>query len=189
MQKHDMNLLDRYNDVHKERSKEFSPARVYIIFLSILCLLLSAFAIRFWLEESMLKGDVKELKSYNQSAVVLSKLAEIDRLKKNINSLDELLSETKEINAVLDASVRFDSIVLEILYYELPKNVGFEAISFSQGVLSIELRATRASDFSNYLLRLERESYFKEVTYESYSYDTSTGLYYSTMRCVMKGRY
>jgi Tfp pilus assembly protein PilN len=187
MQKHDMNLLERYNEIHRERSKKFSPARVYIVILLGLLLIFSAVSVRFWIQESMLKSDVESLKNYNNSLAVQAKLAEIETLKKNIKFLDQLLSETKSINTVFEEAIRFDSPILEILYYELPDNVGFEAISFSQGVITIELHATKASDFSNYVLRLERGYYFKDVTYDSYTFDSSNSRYYSTVRCVMKG--
>jgi Tfp pilus assembly protein PilN len=187
MQKNDMNLLERYNEIHKERSNEFSAARIYLAILLVVFLVLGAFTIQFWISETGLKGDVAALKEYNESPSVKAKMAEVATLKENIKFLDQLLTETKSINTVFDSAIRFDTPTLTVLFASLPKTAGVDSVSYSAGAVSIDIHATRPSDFSNYALRLKNEYYFKSVTYSTYTYDSTSKLYYATIRCVMKG--
>jgi Tfp pilus assembly protein PilO len=187
MQKNDMNLYDRYNDLHKERSNKFSLGRIYIAILIAVFLILGALTIQFMITESTLKSKVKNLNEYNESAEVATKMAEVATLKENLKALDEILLETKSINTVFASAVRINSFTMDILRDSLPRNVGFDSVSYSSGIVSVDIHGTRASDISNYILRLESLYYFKSITTSGYIFDTASGKYYATVRCVMKG--
>lgn len=187
MKKNDMNLLERYQEIHKERTNRFSASRIYIVILVGTLLILSALTVQFWLTENGLKSDITTLRQYNESAQVKTKMAEIAVLKENVKSLDTMLAEVKSINAVFDSAVRFNSYTLDVLYSTLPSNVKFTAITYSEGVVKVDVSGTRPSDFSNYTLRLINEAYFKSVTYTGYSFDDGATIYNATIECVMKG--
>ncbi len=187
MKKNDMNLLLRYQEIHKERTNKFSASRIYIVIVMGTLLILGALTVQFWLTENGLKSDISTLRQYNESAQVKTKMAEIAVLKENVKSLDTMLEEVKSINAVFDSAVRFDSYTLDILYSKLPTNVKFTGITYSEGVVKVDVSGTRPSDFSNYAIRLKNESYFKSVTYSGYTFDPTGNLYSATIECVMKG--
>lgn len=187
MQKNDMNLYDRYTDLHKERSNKFSLGRIYIAILIGVFLILGALTIQFMITESTLKSDVKTLNEYNNSSEVTKKMAEIATLKENLKALDEILLETKSINTVFETAIRIDSFTMAVLKDALPKNVVFDSVNYSAGIVSVDLHGYRASDISNYILRLESEYYFKSITSSGYIFDTTAGKYYATVLCVMKG--
>jgi Tfp pilus assembly protein PilN len=187
MQKNDMNLFDRYNDLHKERSNKLSLGRIYIAILIAVFLILGALTIQFMLTESGLKSDVNTLNAYNESTEVKTKMDEIAVLKENMKALDDILVETKSINTVFDSAIRIDSFTMDVLHDALPSTVGFDSVGYTAGIVSVELHATRASDISNYILRLENQFYFKSITTTGYIYDGTAGKYYATVRCVMKG--
>jgi hypothetical protein len=73
------------------------------------------------------------------------------------------------------------------LYNALPRYVGFDLVGYSAGAINVEIHGPRPSDFSNYVLRLKSEDYFKSVSYSEYTYDETAKLYYATIRCVLKG--
>ena len=49
MKKNDMNLLERYQEIHKERTNQFSASRIYIVILVGTLLILSALTVQFWM--------------------------------------------------------------------------------------------------------------------------------------------
>jgi hypothetical protein len=187
MQKNDMNLLERYNELHKQRSNQFSLGRIYIIILAAVFLIMGALSLQLWLTESGLKGDVSTLSEYNNNPQIKAKMAEIATLKENIKSLDQILVETKSINTVFSSAVRFDSFTMNVLASSLLPGTGFNVVSYKYGVISIEFYGGRASDVSNYALRLKNQYYFKSVTNSGYSYDPTSNRYSATILCIMKG--
>lgn len=187
MNKNDMNLLLRYREIHKERSTQSSPTRTYIAVIAVVSLLLSAFALRLWLDRLSLENDVNELDAYVNSAEVINKLKEVEQLKINNESLDSLIEQTKGINAVFASAVRFDSEALHVIQGARYKEIIFDNISYANGIIYVDIAAPKASDASNYVLRLERENYFKDVSYSGYTFHEEDKLYRTTIMCTMFG--
>lgn len=187
MNKNDMNLLLRYREIHKERSTQSSPTRIYIAVILIVSLLLSAFALSLWLNKLSLENDVNELNAYVNSTEIINKLKEIEQLKVNNESLDLLIEQTKSINNVFSSAVRFDAEALHVLQGTRYKEIIFDNISYVNGIIYLDIAAPKASDASNFVLRLERENYFKEVKYSGYTYHEEDSLYRTTIMCTMYG--
>jgi len=187
MNKTDMNLLLRYREIYKERSSQNSPTRIYIVIILVTTLLLGAFALSLWLNKISLKQDVDELTAYVNNAEVLKQLAEVEKLKLNIETLNSLIDQTKSINDVFDSAVRFDSESLTVLQDSRYTGITFDSVSYAQGIIYLSISGTKASDVSNYVLRLTRENYFKLVNYTGYTFDSTDLVYRSTIRCTMFG--
>lgn len=187
MNKTDMNLLLRYREIYKERSSQNSPTRIYIVIILVTTLLLGAYALSLWLNKISLKQDVDELTAYVNNAEVLKQLAEVEKLKLNIETLDSLIDQTQSINDVFDSAVRFDSEALTVLQDSRYTGITFDSVSYAQGIIYLSISGTKASDVSNYVLRLTRENYFKLVNYTGYTFDSTDLVYRSTIRCTMFG--
>lgn len=187
MIKNDMNLYARYQEIHKAKAAQYSPNKTYMALLLILFLLAGAYSLKLFLDRSLLQSDVNELQEYVSNPTVIARLNEIAILQENIKRLDEMVTEVGSINEVLQSAVRFDSTALNVLFYNRPSNVQFQNISFQQGELFVVITGPRPSDPSNYVLRLQRENYFKEVTYTGYVLDAENDNYTTTIRLVMKG--
>lgn len=187
MNKTDMNLLLRYREIYKERSSQNSPTRIYIVIVLVTTLLLGAYALSLWLNKISLKQDVDELTAYVNNAEILKQLAEVEKLKLNIETLDSLIDQTQSINDVFDSAVRFDSEALTVLQDSRYTGITFDSVSYAQGIIYLSISGTKASDVSNYVLRLTRENYFKLVNYTGYTFDSTDLVYRSTIRCTMFG--
>lgn len=187
MNKTDMNLLARYREIHKERETQTSPGRLYIAIVVIVALLMGAYSISLWVSKLSLEQSVKNLNDYVTSPEVLRKMQEISVLQDNLKALDAMIDQTNSINDVFDSAVRFDSEVLNLLQDNRYTGIDFESISYSKGILYVNISGTRPSDFSNYVLRLSRSKYFKAVSYSGYVYDTTAEVFRSTIRCTMFG--
>lgn len=187
MNKTDMNLLQRYQEIHKERANQLSPGKIYVSILVITFLLLGAFTLRLWFEKTSLEQSVSELNAFVSDPGVLARVKEVETLRNNISSLDTMISQTKGINAVFDSAVRFDDQPFFVLQSKRYTGITFESVSYSKGIVYLGISGTRPSDFSNYVLRLMREMYFKDVNYSGYTYDLENNVYRSIIRCTMYG--
>ena len=185
MKKTDMNLLARYREINKLKANRTSAGRMYIaIFLAAL-LLIGAYSVKLFIDNSLLKSDIQELQSYVESPNVIARMNEVATLQDNLKKLDAMSDDLNSINEVLGEIPRFDSSVLSILYSTRPTNVRFESVSYEGSAVVINFYGPRPSDASNYVLRLKRTNYFKDVIYNGYSFDGE--VYRSSIRCVLKG--
>jgi len=187
MNKKDMNLLLRYREIYKERSSQSSPTRIYLAILLVTFLILGAISISLWLNKVALEQDIVDLNNYVNSSDVLQKMDEVKQLQTNIESLNSLIDQTISINDVFDSAVRFDSEALSVIQASRYTGISFDSLSYAKGILYINISGTKASDASNYVLRLLRENYFKHVDYSGYTYDATDLVYRSTIRCTMFG--
>ncbi len=187
MNKTDMNLLLRYREIYKERSSQNSPTRIYLVIVLVTSLFLGSYALSLWLNKISLVQDIDDLNSYVNNSEILKQLAEVEKLKLNIETLDSLIEQTQSINAVFDSAVRFDSESLTVLQDSRYTGITFDSVSYAQGIIYLSISGTKASDISNYVLRLTRENYFKLVNYTGYTFDSTDLVYRSTIRCTMFG--
>jgi hypothetical protein len=187
MNKTDMNLLLRYREIFKERSSQNSPTRIYFVIILVTSLFLGAFALRLWLDKISLEQDIDELNAYISSSEVIEKMKQIELLKLNIGILDSIIEQTHSINTVFDSAVRFDSEALTVLQDNRYTGINFESVSYSKGIIYLDISGTKSSDISNYVLRLTREGYFKVVNYSGYTFDSEALVYRSTIMCTMFG--
>ena len=72
MNRTDMNLLQRYQEIHKERANQLSPGKIYVSILVITFLLLGAFTLRLWFEKTSLEQSVSELNAFVSDPGVLA---------------------------------------------------------------------------------------------------------------------
>lgn len=187
MNKNDMNLLLRYREIHKERESQSSPGRIYIAIVLVVALLLGAYSVNRWLTKLSIEKKNEELTNYITSPDVTRKMEEISVLQDNIKALDGMIEQTMSINEVFDSAIRFDSEALNVLQDTRYTGISFDSISYAKGILYVNISGTRASDASNYVLRLSRSGYFKSVSYSGYTYDSTENVYRSTIRCTLVG--
>lgn len=187
MKKQDMNLLARYEEINKIKASQYSDKKLYIVIIAIVTLLLGAFSIKLYIDNSLLKKDIVTIQKYVDDTNVQQRLTHVNQLQSDLDQIEVMLEEVNSINAVFDAGVRFDSGVLNMLYYEQPYRVYLKNISYSSGLLSVLISGPNAYDASNYVLRLEESGYFKSVKYSGYVFNESDSRYYATLQCVLKG--
>lgn len=186
MKKSDMNLLARYREINKLKANRNSPGKIYIAVFVASTLLIGAFSIKLWIDNSLLKQNISELQSYVESPNVIARMNEVATLQDNLKKLDEMSSDLNSIDEVLGTIPRFDSTVLSIFYSTRPVNVRFESISYNGSSVNLDFNGLRPSDPSNYVLRLKRTNFFKDVRYSGYTYDQGSNVYRATITCILK---
>lgn len=113
-------------------------------------------------------------------------MEKIDKLQSDIKQLDEIAVEATTLKDVIAYKPRFDSQVLDVIYYEKPTTLKITNIDFASNTVVLDYTATYVSDVSNYALRLQRTYSFADVSYSGYSYNDN-GTYSGTISLIMKG--
>lgn len=187
MKKLDMNLLLAYQAEQKRKANKMSPMQVYTIVLVASVLIISAFAVKLWIDNSMIKSDIETVRAYNENPMIIERMVNIDRMQSQIKQLDEIKLEAITLKEVIDYKPRFDSTVLDILFYERPSTLKFTNIDYSANTLNLDYTATKVSDVSNYVIHLQRTYSFADVSYQGYTYNEDVKNYSGQINVVLKG--
>ena len=187
MKKNDMNLLERYRSEQKRKANTTNVFNIYILLILAAVLILGAFSLKLVLDNHSKRNEIVSLQNYIESPKMVEKMNEISKIQENLKVLDEIETEALSLGYVISYKPKFDSKILDVIYYERPKDVKFTLLEFEENTVILNMTGKRPSDFSNYVLHLQRTYQFSDVSYEGYEYDKDTGLYTGSIRCIMKG--
>lgn len=188
MKKQDMNLLLVYKAEQKRKANKISPVRLYSIILIATILIVSAFALKLAIDNMLINDEINETRAYIESPDIVEKMNDISKIKEDIKLLDEIQIEATSLKNVIDYKPRFDSKILDVVFYERPDTIKFSSIEYRENIISLYYSAKNVSDVSNYVLRLQRSFSFADVSYEGYEYDSDSGKYTGVVNCLMKGK-
>jgi Tfp pilus assembly protein PilN len=186
MKKQDMNLLLVYRAEQKRKANKMSPMQVYTIVLIGAILIVGAFALKLFVDDLNVKNEIKSIETYINDPSIIEKMQKIDKLQSDIKQLDGIAEEAKTLKDVVAYKPRFDSQVLDVVFYEKPSTLKITNIDFASNTLTLDYSATYVSDVSNYALRLQRTFSFADVSYSGYTYNEN-GTYSGTISLIMKG--
>lgn len=187
MKKLDINLLVPYKAELTRKANKISPLRLYFIILIATILIVGAYALKLTLDNISVNDEITETRAYIESPTVSEKMNDLSKIQENLNLLDQIEIEATTLKDVIDYKPRFDSKILDIIYYERPNTIKFSNIDFSSNMISLDYSTKNVSDVSNYVLRLQRTYSFADVSYEGYAYNEDTKTYTGIIVCLMKG--
>ncbi len=187
MKKTDMNLYDSYRNEQKAQASHTSPVRLYLAIFIFTALILSAFGVKLFVDNLSLKNKIEAINEYINDPNIKQKVAEINDIQKKLVALDDINARVEKLNEVFADMPRYDSKVLDILYYERPNDIYYTQLSYEENTVYIEFAALRASSASNYALNLQHTDQFADVSYEEYAYDPQYGVYRGVIMCMLKG--
>lgn len=187
MKKNDMNLLERYRSEQKRKANTTNVFNIYILLILAAILIFGAFALKLVLDNNSKRNEIASLKDYLERPAMIEKMNELSKIQENLKVLDEIETEALTLGEVISYKPKFDSKILDVIYYERPKDVKFTLLEYEENTVILNMTGKRPSDFSNYALHLQRTYQFSDVSYEGYKYDKDIGLYTGSIRCIMKG--
>lgn len=187
MKKNDMNLLERYRSEQKKKANTTNIFNIYILIIVAALLILGAYSIKLVLDNNSKRNEIQSLKSYIESPKMIEKMNELTKLQDNLRILDDIEKEALYLGDVINFIPKFDSKILDVIYYERPTDIKFTLLEYEENTIILNMTGKRPSDFSNYALHLQRTYQFSDVSYDGYTYDKEKGLYTGSIRCIMKG--
>jgi len=187
MKKNDMNLYERYRSENNIKANYTSPIRLYLAIIIAAVLIVGAYSAKLIIDNLVIKNNITNLEQYVNNTEIVTQMDEISQIQSNISRLNEIETSVSGLNAVLDYIPRYDSVILDIIYYEKPAAITYTTLTYSDNTISIEFTAPKSSDASNFALSLQRTKKFADVSYEGYEYDSVTNLYRGVLVCIMEG--
>lgn len=131
-------------------------------------------------------NNIEAVRAYNEDPKIVDRMVNIDRMQSQLKQLDEIQAEAVTLKEVIDYKPRFDSGVLDVVYYEKPKTLKFTNIDFASNTVTLDYSTIYVSDISNYAIHLQRTFSFADVSYSGYTYNED-GTYSGSISVVMKG--
>lgn len=187
MKKNDMNLLERYRSEQKKKANTTNVFNIYILIIVAAVLILGAYSLKLVLDNNSKRNEIASLKDYLESPKMIEKMDELTKLQDNLKVLDEIEKEALNLGDVINYIPKFDSKILDVIYYERPTDIKFTLLEYEENTVILNMTGKRPSDFSNYALHLQRTYQFSDVSYDGYEYDKDIGLYTGSIHCIMKG--
>lgn len=187
MKKNDMNLYERYRNEIKVKANKTSPVRLYSGIVIGAILIIGAYGVKLFIDNIVVSNNISDLELYVNDPQIVSKMNDIQQIQNNISRLNEIETSVNEVNAVLDYIPRYDSVILDIIYYEKPAVIQYTSLTYTENTISIAFTAPRSSDASNFALSLQRTKKFADVSYEGYTYDGVANVYRGVIVCILEG--
>lgn len=184
MKKETINLLDNYQLSEKKRKNQGSKSINFIaIFLAAL-VLMSAYSLKLFLDDSTLKDTNKELQSYVDSPTVAAQIADIAVKQRQLSDLNDILVELKSLNTAFAVMPKLNSTLIAKINSCIPPDTSILSIEFDGQWFTLKTQSTNLLRPSEFARNLNNTNYFEEVNY--YGYDNNAGKYIGTVMVAVK---
>lgn len=187
MKKTDMNLYESYLNEQKVAASRTSPVRIYLAIIVFTVLILGAIGIKLFVDNAVVKNKIKDIEAYVNDPLNKDKITEVNDIQQKIVALADIEVKVTSLREVLDQIPRYDSEILDILYYERSSDIKYTSLTYEENTVYVEFSSYKPSSASNYALSLQHTNLFADVSYEGYGYDTEHGVYRGVIRCMLKG--
>lgn len=187
MKKENINLLEHYQLLEKNRVNQGTKPLNFIAILLIVILLFSAYSLTLFLQDSSLKASNKDLQDYTTSTLVLDKIKVISVKQRQLSDLNEILTELKSLNSAFAAMPIYRTGVLNSINACIPPDTSISLIEFDGQWITIQTRSSNLLRPSEFARNLRNTKLFEDVVYSGYSTDVTSQVFYiGTVKIAMK---
>jgi Tfp pilus assembly protein PilN len=173
MKKENINLLEHYQIIEKNRKNQGTKPLNFIAVLLIVILLLSAYSLTLFLQDSSLKTSNNDLQNYISSSQILEQLDDISTKQRQLSDLNEILSELKSLNAAFSAMPVLKTEILDSINACIPPDTKILMVDFDGQWLSIQTSSSNLLRPSEFARNLRNTQLFEEIVYNGYTTDSS----------------
>jgi Tfp pilus assembly protein PilN len=173
MKKENINLLENYQIIEKNRKKQDTRPLNFVAILLIVVLLLSAYTFTLFLQDSSIKANNKELQDYISSTMILDQIKLISDKQKQLTDLNEILTEVKSLNTAFGAMPVLKTSVLDSINACVPPETRILMVDYDGQWLTIQTSSTNLRRPSEFARNLRNTKLFEDVIYSGYNTDTS----------------
>lgn len=184
MKKDNINLLDNYLLSEKKRKNTGSKGLNFIALFLATILLLSAYSLKLFLEDTSLKETNRDLKAYVEDPSILAQIKEISVKQRQLSDLNEILIELKSLNAAFAAMPSLDSVAINKINDCIPADTKITDIDFDGQWITLRTTSSNYLRPSEFARNLRNTSFFEDVVY--YGYENNTGKYIGTVLVALK---
>lgn len=184
MKKDNLNLLENYQLSEKKRKNQGSRSLNFVAIFIVSILLLSAYSLKLFLENSSLNESNKELQAYVESPTIAQQIADIVVKQRQLTDLNAILVDIKSLNTAFGAMPQLNSVLLAKIYSCVPPGTYIISIDFDGQWFSLKTQSNNFIRPSEFARNLNNTNFFEEVNY--YGYDVSNGAYIGSVMVAVK---
>ena len=173
MKKENINLLEYYQIIEKNRKKQDTRPLNVVAILLIVILLLSAYSFTLFLQDSSIKASNKELQDYVSSSLILDQIKVISDKQKQLTDLNGILTEVKSLNAAFAAMPILSTGILDSINACVPPETRILLVEFDGQWLTIQTSSTSLRRPSAFARNLRSTNLFEDVVYSGYTTNSS----------------
>jgi Tfp pilus assembly protein PilN len=173
MKKESINLIENYQLSEKQRKGKGSRALNAFAVFFVTILLLSAYSLTLYLQDTNLKESNQELQSYISNASIIDQIKVISVKQRQLTDLNEILAELRSLNAAFEVMPRLNSTLFDLLYSTLPPDTKIQTIDFDGQWFTIITSSPNILRPSEYARNLRNTDYFENVVYDGYAADNT----------------
>jgi Tfp pilus assembly protein PilN len=173
MKKENINLLEHYENIEKNRKNKGTRPLNFIAILLIIILILSAYSVTLFLQDSSLKNSNKELQNYTSSPMILDQIKVISTKQRQLSDLTEILTELKSLNAAFVAMPVLKTEVLDSINACIPPDTKILMVDYDGQWLTIQTSSSNLLRPSEFARNLRNTKLFEDIIYEGYTTDSS----------------
>lgn len=181
----DINFVEIYKVKDKRVKESNTPGKIYIALFFFTVLLMGGVTLRLVLDQKTLDNQIAELQEYVTNPGRVMKLADIEKMQKDMANLDDMEAELTDLNTIMDMIPRFDRKVMNVLILNAPQDLEIMTINYDGEWVELNVISDYLPSMSNYALNLERSGMFEEVYYQGYT--ASANHYEGTINIALKG--
>lgn len=184
MKKDNINLLENYLLSEKQRKNTGSKGLNFIALFLATVLLLSAYSLKLFIDDTSLKDANKELQSYVESPNILSQIQQITTKQRQLSDLKDILVELKSLNKAFDAWPVFDSVAMNKINSCIPADTRILDIDFDGQWFTLRTVSSNYLRPSEFARNLRNTNFFEDTVY--YGYEEDSGKYVGTVLVALK---
>lgn len=185
MKRNDINFVEIYKSLGKEKRESNTPAKIYLAVLLVTLLIMGGLWIKLMLDQRVLNNQVAELESYINDSARVARMSEINKMREDVADLNEMETQLHSLNEVMDVIPRYNRQVINVLHLNKPNGIDIKSVEYDGNLVSANVTASSFADVSNYVLELRRGNFFEEVSYTGYS--AADGVYEAVVNVALRG--
>ncbi len=186
--KKDMNLYRKYKRTMQSRTS-LTEASIYIALAIAFLLIITAFGVRYRIENHLLNHDVKELRTYVTNEARVKDYEQAKALADEAQQLNTFKTVLEELDAVFVEKDAISSRLLSEIYTSKPSDLKIDNLSANGSEVEITYHSTKESSSASFVRSLKLLPIVKELNYSGYTYEDSDETYNGTISIVLEGAY
>jgi Tfp pilus assembly protein PilN len=178
MKKENINLLEHYQLIEKNRKSQGTKPLNFIAILLIVILLLSAYSLTLFLQDSSLKASNQDLQNYISSAQILDQITVISTKQRQLSDLNEILAELRSLNSAFVVMPILKTEILDSINACIPPDTKILLVDFDGQWLTIQTSSSNLLRPSEFARNLRNTKLFEDIVYNGYTTDASGKIAY-----------
>lgn len=183
-----MNLYQKYKR-SSDKQKSMSRGGIWGIIAVASILLMIATGVRFTIEKMMIKSEIDQMRNFVENPSNIEKYEASKVISDESKKIDDFNDKLGEINGIFAEKDAIGSNILREIHLAKPGTVTITNMTASSAHITLSYTSKDAKGSSDFIKGLKERSIIKDVQYDGYQYDESSGNYTGSAKLILRGNF